>query len=314
MIEPEKLTGIIVPIVTPVTAEGMVDFDGLRRVVRHVIDGGVAGIFALGGTGNFCSFTSEERFEVARAVVTEAGGRVPVLVGCMDSHTRLVMRNVRIAAEAGADVAVVEPPFYYPCTEQDVVAHFRAVAGASPIPIVIYNIPDANKVPIPIPLAIKLSAIPGIIGMKDSTMDFAYFEELVAEFPDGKFRLIQGQEKLAGPSFLLGAHAGILAIGNVVPNLCARLFAAGAAGKLEETRRLQAQLLLAFSLCGLPEGTAAGGDYYNVNVSSFFTGLHCALKLLGICEGVLTVPYAAPSQADFDRVRSILVQQGSLKE
>ena len=128
MITADELKGIIVPIVTPVTEHDAVDLHGLRRVVRYVLNGGVHGVFALGGTGNFCSFTAEERFEVARTVVEEVGGRVPVLVGCMDSSTRLVVRNVRHAAEAGADCVVVEPPFYYPCTGEDVLSHYRAAS------------------------------------------------------------------------------------------------------------------------------------------------------------------------------------------
>jgi dihydrodipicolinate synthase/N-acetylneuraminate lyase len=275
-----------------------------------VLDGGVHAIFALGGTGNFCSFTAEQRFEVARAVVREVGGKVPVLVGAMDSSTPLVIRNAQLAREAGADAIVVEPPFYYPCTEDDVLSHYRAVAEAAQIPVVIYNIPEANKVDIDVQLTKKLAAISGIIGIKDSTSDFVYFQELMSAFPGSGFRLIQGQETLAGPSFLLGAHGGILAIGNVIPKLCVELFEAGSAGKLKETSELQTRLVSIFGVCGKGGDDTISPDYYKVTVASFFTGLHCALDILGLCKRVVTLPFPTPSPSQYERVRGILAQTG----
>jgi len=310
MITATELKGIIVPIVTPVTEEETVDYEGLRRVVRHVLDGGVHGVFPLGGTGNFCSFTAEERFEVTRTVVQEVKGRVPVMVGGMDSSTRLVVRNARMAAEAGADAVVVEPPFYYPCTEDDVLSHYKAVAEAAQLPVLIYNIPEANKVDIDIQMTKKLAAIPGIIGIKDSTSDFVYFQELLSAFSGSTFRLIQGQETLVGPSFLLGAHGAILSIGNVIPKLCVQLFEAGSAGKLKETSELQTELLSVFKICKQGGDDPSSPDYYNVTVASFFTGLHCALDILGLCKRVVTVPYPTPSPAHYERVRGILARAG----
>jgi 4-hydroxy-tetrahydrodipicolinate synthase len=266
-------------------------------------------LFALGGTGNFCSFTAEERFEVARAVVEEVEGRVPVLVGCMDSSTRLVVRNVQLAAEAGADGVVVEPPFYYPCTEEDVLSHYRAAAEASELPIVIYNIPEANKVEIDLPMTRKLAAMPQIIGIKDSTSDFVGFQALLAEFASSEFRIIQGQETLVGASFLFGAHGAILAIGNVVPRLCVELYEAGCSGNLFETRQKQAQLLLAFDI--LKRTTAdphLDVPTYAVTVSSFFAGMECALDVLGVCKRVATAPYRRPLPAERERARGILAQ------
>ncbi len=308
MINASELKGIIVPIVTPVTEDETVDYEGLRRVVRHMLDGGVHGIFALGGTGNFCSFTAEQRFQVARAVVQEVGGKVPVLVGAMDSSTPLVIRNVQLAGEAGADAVVVEPAFYYPCTDEDVVAHYSAVAAASELPVVMYNIPEANKVTIDVALTKKVSAIPKVVGIKDSTSDFVYFQELLAAFAGSSFRLIQGQETLAGASFLLGAHGAILSIGNVVPRLCAELYEAGIAGNIEETSKLQAQMMSAFALFGSEVTDPASGTYYSVTVGSFFAGLECCLDILGVCKKVTTTPYRAPGPADCERARGVLAK------
>jgi 4-hydroxy-tetrahydrodipicolinate synthase len=300
------LRGIIVPIVTPINDDESVDFEGLRRVLQYVLDGGVHAIFVMGGTGNFCSFTTDERFAVTRAVVKQVNGRVPVLVGAMDSTTRLMVRNAELAAEAGADAIVVEPPYYYPPTESEVIEHYRILAHATALPVVIYNIPEANKVNINLEMTKQLAAIPNIVGIKESSSNFVYFQSLVSTFADSAFRLIQGQETLAGPSFLFGAQAAILAIGNVVPKLTVQLYEAGSAGRLAETRYLHNQLQLAFSVCQRPQIAANGDTYYSATVSSFFGGLECALKLLGICQRVSTAPYPRPTEQDYSRVRGIL--------
>lgn len=306
MISAQDLKEIIVPIVTPVTEDDHVDFAGLRRVVRHVLAGGVHGVFALGGTGNFCSFTAEERFEIARAVVAEVKGQVPVLVGCMDASTRLVLRNVQQACAAGADAIVVEPPFYYPPSAEDLWVHFSAVAAASQVPIVLYNIPEANKVHLDVPLLRRLVTIPKIAGIKDSSSNFAYFQELLSTFPGGDFRLIQGQETLAGASFLLGAHGAILSIGNVVPKVCADLFEAGTAGNLERTQFLQAQLMAAFGILRQPGDDPALVEHQPVTVASFFAGLQSAMQSLGLCQRVVTAPFQVPSAAQQERVKRTL--------
>ena len=311
MITADELRGIIVPVITPFTEDDAVDYDGLRRVVRYVLEGGVHGVFALGGTGNFCSFTAEERFEVARTVVEEVGGKVPVLVGCMDSSTRLVVRNVRLAAETGTDGVVVEPPFYFPCTDEDVLSHYNAAAEASQLPIVIYNIPAANKVEIDLPLTKKLAAVPQIIGIKDSTGDFVNFQALLSEFAGSEFRLIQGNEPLVGASFLLGAHGAILAIGNVVPKLCVELYEAGMAGKLEETRQKQAELMAAYEIFKRAGADPRmGAETYSATVGSFFAGIECAMDILGICKRVTAAPHRRPSPAECERVRGILAELG----
>jgi len=310
MINASDLKGIIVPVVTPVTEAETVDYEGLRRVVGHVLDGGVHAIFALGGTGNFCSFTAEQRFEVARAVVQEVGGKVPVLIGAMDSSTPLVIRNARLAGEAGADAIVVEPPFYYPCTNEDVVAHYSAVAAASDLPILMYNVPEANKVDIDLELTKKLAGIPKVIGIKDSTSDFVYFQELLAAFAGSSFSLIQGQETLLGASFLLGAQGAIFGVSNIVPALSVQLYEAGIAGKIEETVRLQAQIMSAFGLLKRQETDSVSGSYYSVTVASYMAGFECCLDVLGLCKKVTTTPYSGPEPALYERARDVLAKLG----
>lgn len=310
MITAKDLKGMMIPVVTPVDENGGVDFDGLRRAVRYVMDGAVQSIFTLGGTGNFPSFTTEQRFEISQAVVQEVKGEVPVLVGCMDSSTPLVIKNVEFAAQAGADAIVVEPPFYYPATDDEIITHLVAVANATDLPIIIYNIPSANKVHIATDLVVRLAEIPGVVGIKDSTSDFIYHQQLLRAFSDSEFLVMQGQEPLAGASFLLKADGGVISIGNVVPKVCAELYKVGTAGKLDETNRVQADLMLAYDIYRLPMPLSTTSAAYSSTVGSFFAGLEAALNILGICRHIVTMPCKPPSKADYERVERILIKLG----
>lgn len=311
MITAGDLRGIIPPIVTPITSGGAVDPVGLRGVVRWVVDAGVNGVFTLGGTGNFASFGNDERREIARTVVEEVAGQVPVLVGCMDSNTRLVLRHAKVAAEAGADAIVVEPPFYYPCTDEDVLSHYNAVAEASAVPIVVYNVPSANKVHMSLSLIKELADMREVIGIKDSSLDFVLFQELVSAFSDSDFGVLQGMEEVAGPSFLLGASGAILMLANVFPGLCIRLYEAGVSGKVREVRDLQANLMSAFEMFKDYRGDACSNPRYGkVTVSAVLSGLECALDVLGVCKRVTMAPWQAPSAADRQRAQEMIRSLG----
>lgn len=307
MLNGNDLQGIIVPVVTPVTEDDRVDLRGLARVVEHVLAGGVHGVFVMGSTGNFTSFSPDERLEIARTVVQQVRGRVPVLVGCSDANTRTVLNHVRNAFEAGGDAIVLEPPFLFPCTDDDVLRHYRAVADRSALPIVIYNNPGDTKVNIHYGLTEKLAEHSRIIGIKDSSFDFVNFQALVRTFTGTRFAVLQGLEGLLGASFLIHAQGAILAMGNVVPRLCVRIYEAGRAGKIQETLELQKQLISLYEVLKYygddPQLSAFVGKE---TVSSFFGGLQCALDALGVCKQLVTLPYLPPSPNDYQRIRQIL--------
>jgi dihydrodipicolinate synthase/N-acetylneuraminate lyase len=292
-----NLRGIIPPVVTPVHRDETVDHEGLRRVVRRSLDGGVHGIFALGGTGNFCAFTPQERYEVAVTVVKEVDGCVPVLVGCMETSTRLTLQNIERAGEAGADAVVVETPYYYYCTEEDLLSHFKSLALGSPLPVVIYHNPVETKLRIDLALTQELARMPNVIGIKDSSYDFTHFQRLLSTFDRASFAVLQGQESLVAASFLLGAPGAILSIANIVPALCVQLFEAGTAGNVTEVRRLDALLNAAMGMLVEEDEMTTG---------SFFAGLECAMNALGLCEKVVTSPYSPPSQEHRRKVDEII--------
>jgi dihydrodipicolinate synthase/N-acetylneuraminate lyase len=183
------------------------------------------------------------------------------------------------------------------------MAHYSAVAAASELPIVMYNVPEANKVNIGTELTKRLAGIPKVIGIKDSTSDFVYFQELLAAFAGSPFRLIQGQETLVGASFLLGAHGAIFGASNIVPALSVQLYEAGIAGNIQETSKLQAQLMSVFGLLEREETDPVSGSYYRITVASYMAGFECCLDILGLCKKVTTTPYSGPEPALYERAK-----------
>jgi dihydrodipicolinate synthase/N-acetylneuraminate lyase len=296
--EASDLKGIVVPIVTPLTSDDMVDYDGLRRVVNHVIEGGVHIIFTLGSTGNFPAFSRDERVEIARTVVEETAGRVLVVAGCTDSITRTTLMNVEALAPTGIDAFVLEPPYLFPCTDEDVLNHYRAVATASPLPIVIYDNPGDTKVALNPQVVTHLAEDVKFLGIKDSSYDFVKFQQLLSCCGSPAFSILQGIEALAGPSFLWGADGGVLAFANVLPSLCVALYEAGHNGDLAETKRLQDKLNGAYSMLKTADGTETAG--------TFFGGIQAALNILGICQKTMTIPYSPFDANQVTRVRNIL--------
>jgi dihydrodipicolinate synthase/N-acetylneuraminate lyase len=313
MITANDVRGIVPPIVTPITDDESIDVPGLQRAIHHLLENGVHGIFALGSTGNFCSFTAEERDQILRIVVNEVRRRVPVYAGCLDMTPRLVIQAAQRAAQIGADAVVVEAPFYFICGPEETLAHYQAVAQASPLPVIIYNNPENTQAHIGLELTKKLAAIPNIIGIKDSSYDFVYHQSLLMEYAKRPFSVMQGQEGLAGISFLLGGQGSVLSMSNVAPRLCVDLFHAGQSGDLVRMWQLQGQLMQVAQLCRFhSDDPALSSDNGKETTATWLAGLQCGMSLLGICDRVIPTPHALPLQAEYERARALLVSAGVL--
>ena len=133
--------GIFTPILTPLNARGAPDLDSLARLLEYQLDAGVHGIWALGTTGEFAALTAEERAAVLRTVVETVRGRVPVVAIISDAGTRLAIARGRAALEAGCDAVAATPPYYYPCSQDELIGHYAAISQADDLPLCIYNIP-----------------------------------------------------------------------------------------------------------------------------------------------------------------------------
>ena len=303
MFDSRRIQGVIPAMLTPLTKDRQVDEVGLRKLVGFLIERGVHGIFTLGSSGEFPALLPEERQEVARIVCDEVGGRVPVLVGASDSGTKQVIGHVRAAQAAGADVAVVLPPYYLSCTEQELVRHYRVILDQTEMPILLYNYPAGTGVRITLDILKALDGHERVVGMKDSSGDFAFFQQVLYEYRDHpRFRVVQGHEGYAGVSFLLGAHAGHLGLANVVPELFVEQYQAAKAGQTDNVLRLQHKI----------DGLARIWDVGGATEASYFNSMKAALHLFGVCGMGISPPYEPFGETEIAQVREILEKHGLL--
>lgn len=271
------LSGVIVPMITPLTAEGEIDGPAIDRLVAHLLAGGVSGIFVLGGSGEGPWLAAAQRRRVVETTARSVAGRVPVLAGVLAPGTGAALDDVGMVDETGADAVVVTSPYYFAPDAAAQVSHVRAVAAASRLPVVLYNIPQMTHHPFDAATVRDLAALDNVVAVKDSAGEWPAFEALLgvrAGRPE--FRVLQGAEPLAARSLLAGADGLIPGLGNLVPDLYAELVAKAGAGDAEAAFAVQARidalwalhahgywlvcLKYAASLLGFGSGAAAGRD------------------------------------------------------
>ena len=216
--------GTYTVLVTPFTADGAhIDVAALRRLVEFQITEGIHGLIPLGSTGEFLSLTRDERNEVIETVIDQARGRVPVLVGTGAEWTRDAVELSREAEALGADGVMVIPPFYSVPTEDELYVHYKAIGDAIGLPVMIYNNPATANVDMLPETVARLSAIPNVRYIKESTLDVTRVRDIVRLCGD---RMTVFAGVLGYESFFLGAAGWVAVCSNVIPKLSAELFEA----------------------------------------------------------------------------------------
>ncbi|HEY9076553.1 MAG TPA: dihydrodipicolinate synthase family protein [Anaerolineaceae bacterium] len=272
-----RLTGVVVPLLTPLDELDRLDVAALQRLVDFLISRGVSGLFSGGTTGEFPSLSFQERVDLARATVHAADGRVPVVVHAGMNTTTETIRLALASAEAGAQAAAVITPYYYHFSEQALIEHFRAVAAALPdFPIYLYNNPQFtgnNITPSMVRRVVELC--PNVIGMKDSSGILTTLSASM-ELRGGKFNTLSGPDWLilAGQAF--GFDGCVSGSTNVIPELTVALYQAAHSQNWERARALQKRVDTARVLLG------EGRDL------SLYKGV---LAERGIAVGKMRLPY-----------------------
>ncbi|GMA15148.1 dihydrodipicolinate synthase family protein (plasmid) [Deinococcus metallilatus] len=302
-----QLHGIIPPVVTPLTPDFQVDEPALRRVLRHLLDGGVHGLFLLGSTSEVVFMDAPQRREVLRIAVDEVAGRVPLLAGVIDPTTDRVIAHARDAQAAGVDGLVVTAPFYTRTSQAEIVEHFRAVRQAVPLPIMAYDIPVCVHVKLERPTLRQMRAEGLIEGLKDSSGDDTNFRLLALECQDDPdFRLFTGSELMVDTALLVGAHGCVPGLGNVDPAGYVALYGAARREDWPEARRLQERLIRLF-------GIALQGTPRTSPNASGVGGFKTALHLLGLVPTHhMHRPNAPLNAEETRRVEAILAAEGLL--
>jgi 4-hydroxy-tetrahydrodipicolinate synthase len=215
--------GVYVVNVTPFTADRKVDYPGLGRNIRWLVAQGVHGLIPLGSTGEFASLDDGDKARVLDTVLEAAEGKVPVVAGVSAETTEKAVENARNAARAGVSGLLLLPPWYYTPDQDEIVEHFRQVAEATPVPVMVYNNPFSSKVDIQAATVERLAGIKGIQAIKESTGDIRRLAEIRTRTDDG-ITLFCGWEDMAYESFLMGCTGWVCVIGNIWPRAAVQLY------------------------------------------------------------------------------------------
>lgn len=267
MSEVNALHGIVPPVVTPYTVDNEIDYESLRKVLNHLVDAGVHGLFMLGSTSECVLLAENERRAVLDFAVAEVNGRVPLVAGIMDAATDQCLRHARHALEAGVQGLVVTAPYYTRTNQTETIDHFLYIKDEIDLPLIAYDIPVCVGMKLQRETIHKLVEAQLIIALKDSSGDEGNFRMLINDFKDRPdFRLFTGSEIVADSAILAGAHGCVPGLGNVDPRAYVRLYEAATAGKIDDAKQEQARLIDLFqmvfwSLPDLSPGASGVGSF-----------------------------------------------------
>lgn len=291
-----SMTGIIPPLVTPLSNRDRLDVAGLGRLIEHVLAGGVSGLFILGTTGEAPSLSYRLRRELIERVCEQVDHRVPVLVGITDTAFVESITLANAAAAAGADALVFATPYYFPAGQRELADSIGRLSPELPLPLMLYNMPALTKVWFEIDTLRQLADLENVVGVKDSSGDLDYFGrllELRSERPD--WSLFMGPEHLLVESVRLGGDGGVNGGANMFPKLFVEAYRAAADNDVNRVSELRTTI---DSLQRIYEI----GKYASRHIKA----TKSALSLLGICDDFMAEPFHRFKAPERARVAAIL--------
>ena len=286
--------GVFAPTATIFDATGDLDLDAVRQNLAVYAESRLDGVVLLGSNGEFATLNDEEKRGVIAAGAEAIAGRRTVMAGTGAESTRATIALTRDAARLGVDFALVVTPHYYKPRYDHAayLAHYLSVAEASPIPILIYVMTAYTGVDLPTKLIAELSRHPNIVGIKDSAGNAAKVGEIIAQ-SDTAFSVLAGSANFLYPALCLGAAGGIVALGNVAPDLCADIYTAFNEGDHDRARSLQMRALA-------PNAAVTSGHG--------IAGLKIALEAVGLIGGAPRPPLQPLTEAAAEEVRRVLAE------
>ncbi len=290
------ITGSIVAIVTPMQADGSLDLPAMRRLVDFHVQQNTDAIVVVGTTGESPTVNLAEHCELIRVVVEQAAGRLPVIAGTGANSTAEAIELTRFAHRAGADAALSVVPYYNRPGQEGLYRHFRAIAEAVDIPLILYNVPGRTVADLGNETTLRLADVPNIVGIKDATGNMDRGVELIVRSPPG-FAVYSGDDASACALMLMGAQGDISVVANVAPRLMHEMCRAAVAGNAAEARALNARLI---------------GLHRQLFCEANPIPVKWACQQLGLIGDGLRLPLTPLSSDNHARVRAALAQAGAL--
>lgn len=289
-----RLQGIFTPNLVPCRPDGEINEPVLRRYIDWLIDRGVHGLYPNGSTGEFTRFTPEERRRIAEIIVDQVGGRVPILAGAAEANVRETLRACEHYHKLGVRAVAIVAPFYYKLSASSVYAYFREIGRNSPIDVTLYNIPLFAS-PIDVPTVQRLSEeCERIVAIKDSSGDIPHMIRMIQKVRPNRpdFSFLTGWDAALMPMLLIGCDGGTNASSGVAPELTRRLYDLTLAGRLDEARRIQYDLVTLFDAM--------------IYQAEFPEGFRAAASLRGFDLGVGRQPMSDQQKSDLTSLRITL--------
>ena len=295
----QTFPGVYAAMATPINRDGDVDPVGIRNVVNYLFENGVDGLSILGSTGEGPSLTIGQRQHALEASLEAANGRGAVFTGAASSVVSEVIASLKTIAGTGAQGALVPPPYYYRLDTEGIIGYYQRIAEASPVPIIMYNIPSMTKLQIPLQAVRVLIAHPNVMGLKDSSGDFGYFSSLARIARESKgFTLYTGSDTMLAASLFVGGHGIIGGAVNVVPDVMAAIYRAYQQGDTANAVALAEKVV---------QANAA------MQVGTFPAPMKGQYVLKGLCERYTAAPIPPLTDAEMEQLRHQLTDAGVLQ-
>ena len=290
------LKGSLVALITPMNQDGSINYEQLHDLIDWHIENGTDGIVAVGTTGESATLPVEEHLAVIEATVKHVNKRVPVIAGTGANNTVEAIALSKAAEQAGADYTLSVVPYYNKPSQEGIYQHFKAIAEATSIPMIIYNVPGRTVVSMSNDTILRLAEIPNIVGVKEASGNIGNNIELINSVPEG-FAVFSGDDPTGLPFMLCGGHGVVTVAANVAPKLFADMCRAALEGDIATARRLNEQLIPIYNPMFCEPSPAAP---------------KWGLSLLGKCEPHVRLPLVALTEAGQAKVRAALEKSGQI--
>ena len=290
------LKGSLVALITPMNQDGSINDEQLHDLIDWHIENGTDGIVAVGTTGESATLPVEEHLAVIEATVKHVNKRVPVIAGTGANNTVEAIALSKAAEQAGADYTLSVVPYYNKPSQEGIYQHFKAIAEATSIPMIIYNVPGRTVVSMSNDTILRLAEIPNIVGVKEASGNIGNNIELINSVPEG-FAVLSGDDPTGLPFMLCGGHGVVTVAANVAPKLFADMCRAALEGNIATARRLNEQLIPIYNTMFCEPSPAAP---------------KWGLSLLGKCEPHVRLPLVALTEAGQAKVRAALEKSGQI--
>jgi len=290
----QAFTGCGTALVTPFTRSGALDEAGVRRLARRQIEAGIHFLVPCGTTGETPTLTPEERLRVVELIVAEAKGKVPVLAGAGGYNTHEVIEAAQQMARAGADGILSVAPYYNKPTPEGLYQHYKAIAEAVPLPVIVYNVPGRTGVNVDVATITRLSAVSNIVGVKEASGNMTQMCEICRAVPSA-FLVLSGDDALTLPVMAVGGRGIVSVASNEVPGEMSRMVELAEQGDFTSARKLHHDLL----------------PLMQVNfIESSPIPVKAAMAMMGLLEEIYRLPLVPPRPASRDRIAQVLRDLG----